>query len=63
MKNEKIYLVFQTGLDVLSAHNTEVEAIEAMNRIAPEYNTPLNIEEWCRKEAEEAYPELLKLTS
>jgi hypothetical protein len=51
----KVYIVFQTGLEALSVHNTEQEAREAMARLDL---SPLSVEEWDEAEAREAYPEL-----
>lgn len=59
--NTSVYLVFQTGLDVLAFGETKKEAKEVMEALKLQYpDTPLNVEEWDREEAEEVYPELFK---
>lgn len=52
---KSVFIVFQTGLEPLSAHSTEQEAREAMNRLDL---APLSVEEWDENEAREAYPHL-----
>lgn len=61
IKKDKVYIVFQTGLDIFSAHDTFDEAADAKHRIQQENpGVKLNVEEWDRAEAEEAYPELFR---
>jgi len=54
------WILFQTGLDVIGAFDTEKEALLAKNLTDL---VPLNIEKWDREEAEEAYPNIFKTSA